>query len=72
MDILVARGDLIAVRTEIKICRDPKDDFILSLCKDGNADYLITGDKDLLVLNPFENTKIMTITDFDRMDIVID
>ncbi len=72
LDILVSRGDLIAVITEIRICRDPKDDFILALCKDGSADYLITGDKDLLVLNRFENTKIMTIAEFDRMDTIID
>jgi uncharacterized protein len=72
LDILVSRGELIEVRTEIKICRDPKDDFILALCKDGNADYLITGDKDLLILNPFEDTQIMTIADFNRMDPVID
>ena len=46
------------------MCRDPNDDFLLILAKDGKADYLITGDKDLLILNPFNKTKICTPTEF--------
>ena len=45
-------------------CRDPKDNFLLELAVDGKADYLITGDNDLLVLKTFEKTKIVTITEF--------
>ncbi len=67
LEILKSRGDLVEITTEIKICRDPKDDFILALCKDGKADYLITGDKDLLVLNPFEKTHILTISEFNGL-----
>jgi putative PIN family toxin of toxin-antitoxin system len=38
-------------KEELKIhCRDAKDDLILALAIGGNADYLVTGDKDLLVL----------------------
>jgi len=40
-------------------CRDPKDNFLLDLCVSGNADYLITGDDDLLALNPFRSVKII-------------
>jgi uncharacterized protein len=36
----------------VTICRDPKDDAYLSLCAEINADYLVTGDKDLLVVDP--------------------
>jgi uncharacterized protein len=35
----------------LEICRDPKDDAYLSLAKSVNADYLITGDADLLSLS---------------------
>lgn len=31
--------------------RDPKDDFLLACALGGDADYLVTGDQDLLVLN---------------------
>lgn len=56
--------DLIEIKSSVSVCRDPKDDFLLSLAKDGKADYLITGDKDLLNLGKFRKTKILTITDF--------
>ncbi len=36
----------------VSICRDPKDDAYLSLCAAVGADYLITGDKDLLAIEP--------------------
>jgi uncharacterized protein len=46
------------------ICRDSKDNFLLSLSVDGNADFLLTGDKDLLELAKFGETRIITISDF--------
>jgi len=49
------------------ICRDSKDNFLLSLCLIGNADYLVTGDKDLLVLKEYKGTKIITPTEFDKL-----
>ena len=56
--------DLIEVESIVTICRDPNDNFLLSLAKDGKADYLLTGDKDLLELKKFGKTKIKTITSF--------
>jgi len=50
--------------SNISICRDPKDDYLLALAKDARADFLITGDKDLLILEKFETTIICTLTDF--------
>lgn len=55
---------LIEVTSEVIICRDKKDNFLLALAKDSNADYLLTGDTDLLILNPFERTKILTFSEF--------
>ena len=40
-------GELVKVESEVEVCRDPNDNFLLSLAKDGQADFLITGDKDL-------------------------
>ncbi len=56
--------DLIEVVSIVTICRDPKDNFLLALAKDGKADYILTGDKDLLELKKFGRTKIKTITTF--------
>ncbi len=57
-------ADLVKVKTEIKVCRDPKDNFLLELSIDGNADFLLTGDNDLLELAKIGETVIVTISDF--------
>ena len=46
------------VKSKIELCRDSKDDFLLSLAMDSKADYLITGDNDLLDLKTIGKTKI--------------
>lgn len=58
------RADFITVTNNIEICRDPKDDFMLSLATDGKATHLITGDKDLLVLGKYGETNILTMTKY--------
>lgn len=60
-------GILIEVSSKIDICRDPKDNFLLSLSEDSEADFLITGDKDLLDLNVFGKTRILTISAFEQL-----
>jgi hypothetical protein len=47
-----------------KICRDPKDDFLLALCKKSKANYLVTGDKDLLEIKIISGTEIITAKKF--------
>lgn len=44
----------------VRECRDPKDDKFLELALSGEADVIVTGDADLLVLNPFRGIPIMT------------
>ncbi|MDR0799528.1 MAG: putative toxin-antitoxin system toxin component, PIN family [Dysgonamonadaceae bacterium] len=53
-----------SVVSQVNICRDTKDNFLLSLAKDSCTDYLLTGDNDLLILKSFETTKIITIAEF--------
>ena len=57
-------ADFVKIHTKVEVCRDIKDNFLLSLSNDGNADYLLTGDKDLLELNKFGETNIITISSF--------
>lgn len=54
----------IQVISQVEICRDPKDNFLLALALDANADFLLTGDEDLLVLSQYNETAILTIRDF--------
>jgi len=57
-------ADFVKVHTKVEVCRDIKDNFLLSLSIDGNADFLLTGDKDLLELEKFGETNIKTISSF--------
>jgi uncharacterized protein len=58
------RAEFITVTTSTDICRDPKDNFLLSLSADGKATHLITGDKDLLDIKKFGRTTILTIAEY--------
>lgn len=60
-------AELILVKSTVTACRDEKDNFLLSLAIDGNANYLITGDSDLLTMESFHKTKIITWADFIKM-----
>jgi putative PIN family toxin of toxin-antitoxin system len=57
-------ADFVKVHSKIEVCRDPKDNFLLSLAVDGKADFLLTGDKDLLDLGKFGEVTILTISEF--------
>ena len=46
------------------ICRDPKDNKYLELAVNGQAESIITGDQDLLILHPFQLINIVTVNDF--------
>ncbi|MBD2571104.1 putative toxin-antitoxin system toxin component, PIN family [Anabaena lutea] len=50
----------INITSEVFICRDAKDNYLLALAKDSDANFLVTGDQDLLVMTKFENTEIVT------------
>lgn len=64
LDTIDDIAKFVKVISNINVCRDPKDNFLLSLSKDGNADILITGDNDLLQLKKFGKTKILTISEY--------
>lgn len=63
IEILLMRfesyGIFSPVSSEINICRDPKDNFLLALAHDSAADFLLTKDEDLLILDPFGKTRIV-------------
>lgn len=52
------------IKEKVKFSQDPKDEVFLSLCKNINADYLITEDKKLLNSNHRVSTKILNISNF--------
>jgi putative PIN family toxin of toxin-antitoxin system len=60
---------IIFVKTDCEIndCRDIKDNFLLELAVSAKGEYLITGDNDLLVLDPYRNIRIVTATEFENI-----
>ena len=64
LESLIGESDLIETTARIRACRDPEDDWVLELAVSGNAGYIVTGDSDLLVLNPFRGVEIVTPAEF--------
>jgi putative PIN family toxin of toxin-antitoxin system len=49
------------------ICRDPDDNLILACARDAVADYVVTGDEDLLVLKNYEGISILNPREFEKL-----
>ena len=61
---LIQAMEIIEPVTHIGICRDPDDNKFLECAKDSHALYIVSGDKDLLVIEQFGNIQIVTAKDF--------
>jgi putative PIN family toxin of toxin-antitoxin system len=61
---LMANAELVAITERISACRDSTDDKFLELAVSGHADFILTGDADLLVLNPFRGIPIVNPATF--------
>src|SRR5581483_1975485 len=59
---LIARAELVTITERIAACRDPTDGKFPELAVNGRADLIVTGDADLLALNPFRSIPIVTPT----------
>jgi len=55
---------VVEVTERLTECRDPKDDKFLELAVSGNASCIVSGDDDLLALNPFRGVAILTPQEF--------
>ena len=61
---LLGRATVVETEESLHVCRDPRDDKFLELAVSGRASFLVTGDKDLLVLNRFQGVRIVTPAEF--------
>jgi putative PIN family toxin of toxin-antitoxin system len=61
---LIDDAEPVALTASVQACRDPKDDKFLALAISGKADCIVTGDDDLLTLNPFQGIAILTPREF--------
>jgi putative PIN family toxin of toxin-antitoxin system len=60
--VLIRRAEIIEIRTKLpQIVEDPKDNMIIETALDGKADYIVSGDKHLLMLKEFKGIKIVNV-----------
>lgn len=64
VNLLGGIARLVPITHRVAACRDPKDDKFLHVALNGEADAIISGDRDLLVLHPFHDVSILTPTAF--------
>lgn len=70
LDAVKTYSQFIEIKSQVNTCRDQDDNKFLELAKDANAEFLITGDKDLLILKdlPEYQNQIITPSDFLAID----
>lgn len=64
VNLIRLRGELVTPTQKVTACRDPKDDKFLEAALAAKADCIVSGDADLLVLNPFEDIPILRPSEF--------
>jgi putative PIN family toxin of toxin-antitoxin system len=64
----VRRCKVVTISSPIRACRDPRDDKFLEVAMHGRADVIVTGDADLLDLNPFRGIAILTPAAYLELD----
>lgn len=64
IQLIRLRGELVIPTEPVAACRDPKDDKFLAAALAGQADCIVSGDDDLLVLSPFRGIPILRPAEF--------
>lgn len=57
--LLALRGELVSPVRRVKACRDPDDDMVIEAALEGKAEWVVTGDGDLLILEKFEGIRFV-------------
>jgi putative PIN family toxin of toxin-antitoxin system len=66
LTFLAFHAHMVEPKEAVPVCRDPKDNMVLEAALAGQAAFIVTGDEDLLVLNPFGDVQIVTPSAFLR------
>jgi putative PIN family toxin of toxin-antitoxin system len=65
--LISENATIIESKKRLHLCRDPKDDKFLDCAVSGNAQYIVSGDKDLLVLGNVFSTQIIKASPFHKL-----
>ena len=66
--LIANTAEFVPIIHPVRECRDPKDDKFLEVALNGRADVIITGDTDLLAMNPWREIAILSPADYLRRD----
>ena len=67
INLIRLRGEAVIPKQRVADCRDPKDDKFLDVALAGEVDYLISGDLDLVSMNPYRSIPIIAPAEFLAM-----
>ena len=62
--VLIAYGERVEPDRKVTVCRDPDDNHIIEVALTGKAEFVVTGDEDLLVLHHYETIRFVTPREF--------
>jgi len=63
---LGSAAEFVPIIRLVRECRDPKDDKFLEVALNGRADVIVTGDADLLAMNPWRGVAILSPHDYSE------
>ena len=66
IDFMRIIGEHVEPTHQVHICRDAADDYLLALAIEAHANYLVTGDQDLLVLHNIGDCQIVDVVAFEH------
>jgi len=64
---LINKAIIVPINSHIIDCPDPKDNKFLELAVDGKGTYIVSGDGDLLDMNPYMGIRIISAAEFMRI-----
>ena len=67
INLIRLRGEVVIPKQRVADCRDPKDDKFLDVALSGDADCIVSGDLDLISMNPYRSIPIITPAEFLAM-----
>lgn len=67
INLIRLRGEVVIPKQRVADCRDPKDDKFLDVALSGDVDCLVSGDLDLLSMNPYRSIPIISPAEFLAM-----
>ncbi len=67
LNLVLPKLSSITITNAVRISRDPKDNYLLAMALECNADYLVTGDNDLLEVTRIGETRIVRMSEFESL-----